>query len=107
MDELFDYIITKATEIFNLAAKKHGLKEAKTSHVNQVFGARIRKDGKEAAIDAISTGESILIHLSSGAVAFKEDYVTEPKTIQEFDQEIPKIEAYITDCFSLKVVKRN
>lgn len=107
MDELFNYTITEVAKIFNLEAKKNGLKEAKTSNVNRVFGARIRKDGKEAAIDIVPTDISILIHLSSGACSFKEDYIAEPRTITDVDNELPKITEFITDCFALKLVKKN
>jgi len=107
MDELFNYTITEVTRIFNLAAKKQGLKEAKTSNVNRVFGARIRKDSKEAAIDVVATDISVLIHLSSGPHSFKEDYVADPRTITEVDKELPKINEFITDCFALKLIKRN
>lgn len=107
MDNLFNYTITEVTKIFNLAAKKQGLKEAKTSNVNRVFGARVRKDSKEAAIDIVPTDISILIHLSSGPHSFKEDYIAEPKTISEVDEELPKINEFITECFALKLVKKN
>ena len=107
MDNLFNYTITEVTKILNLAAKKQGLKEAKTSNVNRVFGARVRKDSKEAAIDIVPTDISILIHLSSGPHSFKEDYIAEPRTISEVDKELPKINEFITECFALKLVKKN
>jgi len=102
--EQIDYIVLKTTEAFDLAAKKQGTK-AKNSHVDDVFGARIKTSGKEAAINIIFSKDSAFIHLSSGQFSSKEDYLADCRTQIEFDKEIIEIEKFIKDCFSLKLIK--
>lgn len=105
MQELYDYIVAEATKIFDLMAKRQGVK-AQTRNVKSAFGARIKASSHEAELDVIINEASVMIHLDSGVMSFKEPYYVECKTKEEFNKEIPKIEEFVNDCFTLKLLKK-
>ena len=105
MEELYNYIVKEMTEIFDLEAKKQGVK-TQTSNANSVFGARVKIPGKEVEVAVVSTDVSVLFYLSAGPHSFKNDYFGDCRTITDFDEKKPKIEEFVKDCFVLKLIKK-
>jgi hypothetical protein len=107
MDQvLFDYIVKKTTEVFEVMAITNKVK-TKTSSLKNIFGARIKANNNTVEVGIILEDATISFRLSSGHCSFIEDYCNLFDTQAKFDEEFPKIKSYVDNCFNkLKLKKK-
>lgn len=106
MEKLYNHIIKEIEKIFDLEAKKQGVK-AQSSNLNGVFGARVKTPGKEVEVAVVLSDSFVLLNLSAGSHSFKDDYHLNCEVKNDFDIKIFEIEEFVKSCFALKLVRKN
>lgn len=103
--EVINKIVAKITAIFASTAKQERVKE-QTSFNNNVFGARVKSYRGETDVNVVFDDHEALIHVSGGLFTFKDDLVIHCRTMEDFNNNLIKIESFVKDCFTLKLVKK-